>query len=203
METYPDDLAEVERDLREIKAGLRQAGVPSRLLDAIATRALRSQRRQTGQFQSNRASRWRLEPADPQYGTEIDCKIILIRLYGMMMEFRNAPLLSEETKSLLTRYLGKEPEAGAYRDPLTRESLDYAQMKAQVEDPTHGVSDFHLGHDNPQTTPKHSAENISWRSSRSNLLQGDLTLPQARAKFVELIARYFELGEVTIHPDNP
>jgi hypothetical protein len=29
-----------------------------------------------------------------------------------------------------------------------------------------------------------------------------MTLTEARTKLVELIARYFELGEVTIHPDE-
>ena len=45
-------------------------------------------------------------------------------------------------------------------------------------------------------------ENISWRTMRSNLIQGDMTLRESRTKFVELIGRYFDLGEVTIHPDE-
>jgi hypothetical protein len=31
--------------------------------------------------------------------------------------------------------------------------------------------------------------------------EANLTLPQARTRFVELIARYFDLGEVRIEPE--
>jgi hypothetical protein len=61
---------------------------------------------------------------------------------------------------------------------------------------------FHIGHDDPTAIPKHTPTNISLRTLRSNLIQGNMTLTEARTKLVELIGRYFELGEVTIHPDE-
>jgi hypothetical protein len=197
-----DEIEILDRDLRTARKGLREGGVPTKLLDVIGTRALRSQRRQTGLFKSNRAARWKLDPADPQYGTEVDCKLINLRLLGMMLEFRNAPVVDDETRQTLERYLGQPIRPDAYRDALTLERLDYAELRLEVENPTHGQSRFHIGHENPKATPKHTPTNVSWREGRSNSIQGDLTLPEARTKFVELIARYFELGEVHIESDE-
>lgn len=62
----------------------------------------------------------------------------------------------------------------------------------------HGHSSFHIGHEDPTRKPKHTPDNIGWRTFRSNLIQGNMTLRQARIYFVKLIGRYFELGEITI-----
>lgn len=195
-------MQELDQDLRAVRRGLRAAGVPSNLVSGISTRALRSGRRQTGEFRSNRDPRWTLSPNDPQYGTEEDCKKIELRLLGMMCEFVNAPVPTGEIQETLSKYIGHVPAPGTYRDALTKERLDYNDFLAEATTPTWGHSKFHIGHDDPSRVPKHTPDNISWRSLRSNLIQGDMTLREARTKFVELIGRYFDLGEVTIHPDE-
>lgn len=116
----------------------------------------------------------------------------------MMLDFKNAPTVDDATRTLLEQYVDTPIAPGTYRDALTKELLDYQDFLA---DPTPGRSNFHIGHVDPTATPRHTPANVSWRSARSNLIQGDLTLPQARTKFVELIARYFDLGEVHIEPD--
>jgi len=194
-------LDKVNADLREVKRGLIAGGVPSNLISSVETRALRSGRRQTGQYQSNRASRWTLDPNDTQFGTEVECKVILLRLLGMILCFKNAPTVDAGNRLILEFYLGSHVEAGSYRDALTLEKLDYHRLQAEAAAPKHGRSEFHLGHENAQAVPKHTPTNVSWRSARSNLIQGDLTLAEARTKFVELIARYFELGEVRIEKE--
>jgi len=156
---------------------------------------LRSARRQYGVH----ATLTNLKPNDPQYGTEIDCKIIEIRLLAMTLSFDNAPKLDRETRKMLeTKYLGVSIQAGSYRDSLLLERMDFKQFVKEAENPTHGSSNFHLGHEDPTLSPKHVPHNISWRSHRSNLIQGDMTLRQARIYFVKLIARYFELGELNL-----
>jgi hypothetical protein len=203
MASAPQDETEagqLDSDLREIRRLLRQAGVPDRVLAAVRTRAQLSGRRTTGEFQSNRGRRWLLRPEDPQYGSEADCKIIELRLLGMMLEFVNAPDVGDDARDLLARYLGKRPEPGAYRDVLTLERLDYNHFANEV--PTPGRSEFHIGHEDPTRRPRHVPDNISWRTLRSNLIQGDMTLVLARTRLVQLVARYFGLGEVTIHPDE-
>jgi hypothetical protein len=198
-------LEEVNQDLKALKKHLRSHGFPNNLLGAIETRALRSGRRQTGVFKSNRDSRWRLlhdDPehgTDPQYGTEVDCKVICIILLLTTLEFKDAPNIADDSiQALASRYLNRSLVKDSYRDSLLLEFLDFQALRAEADSPTHGKSLFHLGHEDPQRTPKHSPENVAWRTLRSNLIQGDMTLREARIYIVKLIARYFALGELDI-----
>jgi hypothetical protein len=194
-------IAALDSDLKAAKQGLRAAGVPGKLLGAIETRALKSGRRQTGEFRSNRDPRWKLKRQDPQYGTEANCKLILLRLYSTLLEFDGAPTVDVATKAVLERRLGRSLNPNSFRDELTLEKLSYADVVAEVLNPTPGISAVHIGHRDAARKPRHVPDNVEWRTERSNLIQGNLTLREARTKLVELIARYFELGEVTITPD--
>jgi hypothetical protein len=202
----PTDLTEINFDIRRLRSLLVANGFSTGLLDSIATRALRSGRRQTGDFQSNRHSRWTLinnDPVigtDPQYAPEVDCKNIFIILLLTTLEFRNAtvivdPILTE----LFTKYLGRSIQPGSMKDSLLLEYLDFNILLEEAISPTHGHSSFHIGHIDPKRVPKHSPENVAWRSWRSNLIQGDMTLRQARIYIIKLIGRYFELGELDIN----
>lgn len=197
--TFPTTIALVDADRRIIKAALRAAGVPSNIVQGIETRALKSQRRQTGSYQSNRQSRWTLSHGDPQMGTELDCKIIQLRLMGMLMQFEGAPTISPDAQTILeTRYLGNPIVAGTYCDSLLLERMSYLQFVNEALTPTHGTSNFHLGHEDPTQSPKHTPGNIAWRTHRSNLIQGNMTLREARIYILKLIGRYFELGELDL-----
>lgn len=198
-------LKELDHDIRELKRILKNNGFPSKLISAIETRALRSGRRQTGVFKSNRQSRWTLisghpvHGTDPQYGTEQDCKTILIILLLTTLEFQNAPFIDDnKINELSERYLGRALEPGTFRDSLLLEFLDFQALRAEAESPTHGKSEFHIGHLDPTRIPKHVPENVAWRTLRSNLIQGNMTLREARIYIIKLIARYFELGEIDI-----
>jgi hypothetical protein len=57
---------------------------------------------------------------------------------------------------------------------------------------------YHIGHQDPTLHPRHVPANVAWRTSRSNLIQGNMTLRQARIYLLKLIGRYFELGELDI-----
>jgi hypothetical protein len=195
-------VVELDKEIVQVRKGLRDAGVPPTLVDAIATRALRTGRRTTGAFKTNRLPRWRSLPADPQYGTEHDCKLILLRLYGTLLEFTDAPTVDAGTRAILEKRLGRTLIRDGFRDELMLEQLSFADLVAEAANPKPGVSAIHIGHRDPTRTPKHTPDNVEWRTERSNLIQGNLTLPAARMKFVELIARYFELGEVHIVPDD-
>jgi hypothetical protein len=196
-----DAVAGLDKEIRKVRAGLRTAGVPLKLLDSIKTKAQMSGRRTTGKFSGNRRPRWILTKDDPYFGTEADCKVIHLQLLGMLCEFANAPVPDAETTTVLAKYIGHQPIAGTYRDALTKEKLDYEEFEQEALTPLHGHSAFHIGHENPTISPKHVPSNVSWRGMRSNLIQGDMTLQEARTKFVELIGRYFELGEVAINPE--
>lgn len=195
----PTSVDEIKADRRAVRRAFRAAGVEQKLLVGIETRATKSGRRQTGTFRSNRDPRWNLVENDPQYGTEKDCRIIELRLVGFLLAFVNPPVVDEQTITLLVeRYLGAEPEPGTYRDSLLLEPLDFEQFAEESANPRHGTSYFHIGHEDPTIQPKHMPENVSWRTHRSNLIQGDMTLREARIYIIRLIARYFELGELEI-----
>jgi DNA modification methylase len=61
--------------------------VPNKAIASIQAKALRTGRKVTGIHATNRASRWRLPPTHPQYGTEVNCKIIFVRLCAQLFCF--------------------------------------------------------------------------------------------------------------------
>jgi hypothetical protein len=195
------DLTQLDEDVTATRKALRAGGVPAKLVSNIDTRALRSGRRQTGEFRSNRDSRWKLNKADPQFGTESNCKLVLLRLFATLLEFEGAPTIDRVVTGMLEERLGRPLKLNSFRDELTLELMSYDEAVAEVLNSKPGLSNFHIGHRDPTLQPKHTPDNVEWRTERSNLIQGNLTLREARTKFVELIARYFELGEVTISPD--
>jgi hypothetical protein len=173
--------------------------------------------RVTGAHATNRDQRWTLNPNHPQYGTERDCKIIFVKLAAQIFCFDNAPPIPttinrvpREIKALgpllpqiAKKYLGCKARPCTYRDTLLLERFNFNDLVAEGLNSVHGHSSFHLGHEDPSRKPKHTPDNIAWRTFRSNLIQGNMTLPQSRIYFVKLIARYFELGEIHIAGEAP
>lgn len=194
------NVQDVDADRASVKTALRLAGIPTNILQAIETRALRTGRKLTGPHATNRHPRWSRAIDHPQYGTELDCKIIAVKLFTQIFCFDNAPALDPQLGAILgPRYLGHKIVSGSYRDALLLEHFDFQDLAQEGLDPVHGHSSFHMGHEDPTQAPKHTPANINWRTMRSNLIQGDMTLREARIYFVKLIARYFELGELDIH----
>jgi len=212
MPVYPA-LAEVEEHSIAMGAALRAAGLHSKTVSSIRTKALKTGRKVTGLYATNRDPRWELDPGHPQYGTEIDCKIIFVKLCAQIFCFDNAPAIPHELTRVAQhikelgpnlkqiceeQYLGHEIIAGTFRDSLLLERFDFEDLRQEGLTPVHGHSSFHLGHENPSLTPRHRPDNIAWRTFRSNLIQGNMTLRQSRIYFVKLIGRYFDLGEIHI-----
>jgi hypothetical protein len=198
MPNYPK-LSDVEEHIKLVRTALRTAGVPDKAIASIQTRALRTGRKVTGIHATNRASRWTLVSTHPQYGTERDCKIIFVKLCAQLFCFDGAPKLKNSLSDLLGEdYLGHIIKPGIFRDRLLLERFSFSEFIKAALNPVHGHSFFHIGHEDPTQKPKHTPDNISWRSHRSNLIQGDMTLREARVYFIKLIGRYFELGELNI-----
>ena len=194
---YPE-LEQVRLDFKAAKKALRDAGVPPKLIRSIETKALRTGRKVTGEHATNRQSRWAINPANPQYASERDARIIFVILSAMIFEFQNAPALTEDVRGLFEPYLGKTITPGAYQDALLLEKLDYHKLRDDALAPQHGYGVYHIGHQDPTRSPRHVPDNVAWRTSRSNLIQGNMTLREARIYLIKLIGRYFELGELDI-----
>lgn len=216
----PNSLSEADVDLHfaAMGAALRAVGVPPNVVGAIRTKALRTGRKVTGEFATNRDPRWTLATKHPQFGTELDCKIIFVKLAAQIFCFDNAPAMpaaltrvKSEIKELAphlqticeTHYLGHQILPNSYRDALLLERFDFKDLVAEGLNPVHGHSSFHIGHEDPTLKPKHTPDNVGWRTFRSNLIQGNMTLRQSRIYFIKLISRYFELGEIHIDGEAP
>lgn len=197
--TYEEWLWTLQRDLRVVRRELRNCGVPKGILDGAMRRARQTGRKTTGASASNRQLRWQLAPTDRNYADAAMCYEIELRLLAMLLEFDNAPAVSVLGREVLERHLGRACVPGTHRDDLLLETLDYAVYAAEVAAARPGQSNFHIGHTDPTLRPMHTPENTRWRTARSNLMQGDMTLPQARGEIVKLVARYFDLN-VTIAP---
>jgi hypothetical protein len=116
----------------------------------------------------------------------------------MLFEFDNAPEIAAEPRDLFEWYLEKPIRTGTYQDALLLEKLDYHTLRDDALAPQHGYWVYHIGHQDPTLHPRHVPANVAWRTSRSNLIQGNMTLRQARIYLLKLIGRYFELGELDI-----
>jgi len=160
---------------------------------------LRTGRKTTGEHATNRQARWKLEVTHPQFGTEADCKAIFVKLCAQIFCFDDAPILPDPLRSHLEEfYVAHTITPGTHKDSLLLEPFSFNTFLDHANNPKHGHSQFHMGHEDPTLKPKHQPENIAWRTFRSNLIQGDMTLREARVYFVKLIARYFELGEIDV-----
>ena len=163
----------IDNDIKVITKSIKVLGVPNKMLSGIKTRALRTMRKTSGPHQTNRDRRWSLSPDHPQYGSEIDCKLILLKLFGQLFSFVKAPQLDVISREILESYLGKNITPGAYVDPLTREAMDFERFVDEAKNPKHGHSYFHIGHHDPKLQPKHTPKNINWRTHPSNMIQMD------------------------------
>lgn len=199
-------------------AALRAAGIHSNVVSAIRTKALLTAKKVGGVYATNREKRWVVSPGHPQYGTELDCHIIFVKLAAQIFCFDNAPpvpaslnrvsasvkALGPGLKTLLEQsYTGHEIRPNTFQDSLLRERFDFNDLVAEGLNPQHGHSSFHIGHEDPTRKPKHTPDNVAWRTFRSNMIQGNMTLPQARLYFVKMVARYFDLGELQIVGEAP
>jgi hypothetical protein len=217
MPEYPP-LPDVQKHALAVAAALRAAGVHSKTVAAIRTKALQTAKKVGGQFATNREKRWLEDPGHPQYDSEYDCYVIFVKLCAQVFCFQNAPLVPQNLRFvpkdvralgptlrhvLEERYLGQAIEPNTFKDSLLLERFDFNDLVSEGLNPVHGYSSFHIGHEDPTKHPKHIPANVQWRTYRSNMIQGNMTLPQARLYFVKLIARYFELGEIQIVGEAP
>lgn len=192
-------LEQIKQDIASAKAALRQAGVPTKTISSISAKAMKTGRKVTGAHATNRDKRWEISVDHPQYGSEIDCHMTFVKLCAQIFCFDNAPECPRELRDRLVQVYNFPIQPNSFRDSLLLEHFDFNDLVREGLSPTHGHSSFHIGHEDPTLVPKHQPGNINWRTYRSNLIQGNMTLRESRIYFVKLIARYFELGEQDIH----
>jgi hypothetical protein len=179
-----DPIRELREDIGQLVGDLRAAGVPRKLLESIARKSLKTPRRQTGRVdrRTNRHLRWSVSPDHPDYSSERDAHLVLLRLLIDLVAMRSAPDIGGDRIAELSRKYFDGTTAGrATSDPLTGEILDYRGLVQDiVEKPQHGYSKFHIGHQDPRSHPKHLPGNVRWQLKTSNDFQGRMDVRVAR-----------------------
>lgn len=147
------------------------------IMTKIQVKSFLTDRRQTGDFQTNREVRWETHPRSPQFSARMDCLKIQDKLIAQITTFDNAPDPSEELITVLETVLGEPFVKNSFRCPISGKSVEYDDFVTKISSPIHGRSGFQVGHLNPlASTGGHEVNNISWITDLGNRVQGDSSL---------------------------
>ena len=154
------------------------------LSDKIKVKTYLTDRVLTGEHKTNREKRWETHPDSVHFAQRNVCIAIEYRLATQICAFNGFPkssLLNLQQAGILPQTL---PVALC---PITGDMLSYDAFRDQLLNPTHGKSDFQVGHLNPlklgddeMEAAGHTASNISWISADGNRIQGSMSLNDVR-----------------------
>jgi len=157
------------------------------ILRKVSLQVRRSPRRQTGRFRTNRASRWKLDRAHPDYTDAAQIPLIEGKLLAMLLEFDDAPALNDQLRAAALAVLGHEAQPGNYRCPISGRHMNFRQILNEARKPTPGVSSFHVGHVRPKAKGgRNAADNTYWTTDLGNRIQGDKTWQESVQLIVEM-----------------
>lgn len=149
------------------------------IITKIQVKSYLTDRRQTGNYQTNREVRWEANPKSPQFAPRQDCFEIESKLLSQISTFVGAPDLPEELIPMVEKALGGKYEKNSFRCPISGKPILYNEFFEKVSSPTHGRSGFQVGHLNPlATTGGHNSGNVSWITDLGNRVQGDSSLEE-------------------------
>jgi hypothetical protein len=150
------------------------------LITKIQLKAYLTDRRQTGEYQTNREFRWETYPNSPQYASKPECMLIEAKLIAQIFIFDKAPNLDRTKRELVENVLNKKFEVNSFRCPISGVPIKYIDFYEKVTNPTHGRSGFQVGHMVPLANGgRHIAANTSWITELGNRVQGEDSLDTA------------------------
>jgi hypothetical protein len=138
----------------------------------------------TGASKTNREKRWEAHPDGVQFAFRRDCLKIEHKLMSQICHFDGFPVAMRTTLASASSIVTMELPA---RCPITRDTLDLGALRATLEHPEWGRSQFHVGHLNPLKGPGagpefgHTPANIAWISADGNRVQGSLSYAETMA----------------------
>lgn len=151
----------------------------------IEVKTYKTDRAQTGNFQTNREKRWEAHPNSVQFSSRRTAWGIEFALLEQIIYFQNFP---QEVRARLIaeRVISEKDEIT--RCPITLDALSFPDFVTEIMSPIHGRSDYQVGHLNPlkavgrRDNPEagHTAANISWISQDGNRIQGPLSLHETQ-----------------------
>lgn len=164
------------------------------LADKIKVKTYLTDRVLTGLHKTNREKRWETHPESVHFAERRTCMAIEYALVTEICAFDGFPLYV--VRQLQERNI-LPAELSTALCPITGDALSYEAFRDELLNPTHGKSDFQVGHLNPLKLGSsdgdgagHTADNISWISADGNRIQGSLSLNDVRVLLQRIADNY-------------
>jgi len=198
---FYDDL--VMRTLKLRKYLKDEATSPDRqffrivLSDKIKVKTYLTDRVLTGEYKTNREKRWETHPNSVHFAERRVCMAIEYALVTQICAFDGFPAASLKQLQEANILPQDLPMALC---PITGDALSYEAFRNELLNPTHGKSDFQVGHLNPLKLGNdgeatgHTSDNISWISADGNRIQGSLSLDAVRILIQRISENYNQHG---------
>lgn len=170
------------RSVLRLTTKLRDAGRRSPPWNAFSKRV--PGRPQDGS-DGNRRLRWLFESTHKFYADEITATLVEVKYYLQVLSMNNAPSLPKQTiQNKFIWLAGHQIVPGAYLDPIQMVPID---LKVIISD----LRNIHSGHLIPlDRGGKHEPKNAFLVLSRSNQLQGNLTLDELLSLMGDILAKH-------------
>ena len=166
--------------------------------DKIKVKTDLTDRALTGVHKTNREKRWETHPSSVQFASRRECIAIEYVLTTQLCAFDGFPA---QTRQVLQDRGILPQDLSTFCCPITLDPISFADFRAELLSPTHGKSNFQVGHLNPlkldatvDENTGHTADNISWISADGNRIQGSLALDAVRALLRRIAGHYEDRG---------
>jgi hypothetical protein len=154
----------------------------------------------TGEHKTNREKRWEVNPRSVHFALRQVCMEIEYELITQLCAFQGFP---EKFQAMLQKEKILPQNMEMSRCPITLEPLVFQEFKEELLNPTHGKSNFQVGHLNPLKLDEpsslfagHTAQNIAWISANGNRIQGSMSIEEVRS-LLKKIAHNYENASLT------
>jgi hypothetical protein len=164
--------------------------------DKIKTKTYLTDRVKTGLHKTNREKRWETDPYSVQFAFRRTCMAIEYKLVTQLCSFEGFP---NSFKEMLETQGILSSELPIFRCPVTFEPMSFQEFQEKLINPTHGKSDFQVGHLHPlkldvddpiNFAAGHKPENISWISEDGNRIQGDMSIEEIQSLLKRITRNY-------------
>jgi hypothetical protein len=166
--------------------------------DKIKIKTYLTDRVLTGLYKTNREKRWEVHPRSVHFSLRRVCIAIEYELITQLCAFEGFP---ENFRKMLQEQAILPQAMEISRCPITLEPLVFQEFREELMNPTHGKSNFQVGHlnplklDDPNTLiAGHTPGNVSWISANGNRIQGSMSLEEVRNLLKRITHNYENEG---------
>lgn len=166
--------------------------------DKIKIKTYLTDRVLTGSHKTNREKRWEVHPRSVHFSLRRVCIAIEYELITQLCAFEGFP---ENFREMLQEQEILPQTMEISRCPITLEPLSFQDFRQELMNPTHGKSNFQVGHLNPlklddpsNIAAGHTPENIAWISANGNRIQGSMSLEEVRNLLKQITHNYENEG---------